>query len=202
MSGIIFVLLLVTTLVGADFVSVFVAKIDNQLVFSVIMPIALGIFFWQLLHIPCPRCHLALGIAAAMETVEQCPHCDVSFDAPTDLPDGVVAAATAQPLTIRKYVRRRAEQVQIYLMLGIVMVGIAFAVEANMRKAFVLVLGLLVAAVGILVSFAVAALTRCPRCSTRLGRAGARLMWKNPANNCSTCGVSFDEPMPMRGNAP
>jgi hypothetical protein len=130
--------------------------------------------------------------SAAMEKVEQCPNCDVSLDAPTGLPDGVIAAAATQSLTIRKYVRRRAVQVQVYLMLGIVLVGMGFAVENKVRKEFGLILG----------AFTAAALTRCPRCSTRLGRAGARLMSKKPANHCSTCGGSFDEPIPMRENAP
>ena len=202
LSWLIFALLLITTIVGAAFFSALVIKLDSQLIVSIIVPVAMAILFWRLLHIKCPRCHLALGLAAAMEKVEQCPNCDVSLDAPTDLADGVVAAAAPQPLTIRKYVRRRAVQVQVYLMLGIVLVGIGFAVENNARKGFGLILGALTAAVGILASFTIAALTRCPRCSTRLGRAGARLMWKNPVNHCSTCGGSFDEPMPMRGNAP
>jgi hypothetical protein len=192
LSWLIFALLLVTTTVGAAFFSALVIKLDSQLIVSIIVPFAMAIVFWRLLHIKCPRCHLALGLAAAMERVEQCPNCDVSLDAPTDLPDGVVAAAAPQHLTIRKYVRRRAVQVQVCLMLGIVLVGIGLAVENNARAEFGLMLGALT----------VAALTRCPRCSTRLGRAGARLMWKNPANHCSTCGGGFDEPMPMCGNAP
>jgi len=134
-------LLLLTTIVGAAFFSALVIKLDSQLIVSIIVPVAMAILFWRLLHIKCPRCHLALGLAAAMEKVEQCPNCDVSLDAPTDLADGVVAAAAPQPLTIRKYVRRRAVQVQVYLMLGIVLVGIGFAVENNARKGFGLILG-------------------------------------------------------------
>jgi hypothetical protein len=87
-------------------------------------------------------------------------------------------------------------------MFGIVLVGIGFAAEFDVKTEVGLILGVLAAALAILVSLTVAALTRCPRCSTRLGRAGARVMWIDPANNYSTCGVSFDEPMPLRRSVP
>jgi hypothetical protein len=198
LNWLIFVLLLITTLVGAALFSALVTKLDIKLTVSIIAPLAMAIVFWRLLHIRCPRCRLTVGLAAAMEKADHCPNCDVSFDAPTHSTDGVFAAAAPQPLTIRKYLRRRAGQVQTYLIFGIVLVGIGFAVKYDVRTEVGVILGLVSAAIAILVSLAVAALTRCPRCSTRLGRAGARVMWRNPANNCSTCGASFDEPMPLR----
>jgi hypothetical protein len=59
----------------------------------------------------------------------------------------------------------------------------------------VLALGLLLGGVVILSTMIICALTPCPRCSTRLRLAGAFALWKKPTNNCSTCGVHFDEPM-------
>jgi len=202
LNWVIFVLLLITTLVGAALFSALVTKLDSKLTVSIIVPLAMAIVFWRLLHVKCPRCRLPVGLAAAMEKADHCPNCDVSFDAPTHSTDGTFTAVAPQSLTIRKYLRRRAGQVQTYLMFGIVLVGIGFAVEFDVKTEVSLILGVLAAALAILVSLTVAALTRCPRCSTRLGRAGARLMWEEPANNCSTCGVSFDEPMPLRRSVP
>jgi hypothetical protein len=108
------------------------------------------------------------------------------------------ALVSTKPLTIGKYVRYRGSQVQIYLIFAIALVGVGIATQYHARTEIVLVGGLVIAVVSMLVGRAVAASTRCPNCSTPLGRTGASLMTKKPADSCLACSVKFDEPMPKR----
>ena len=66
LNWLIFVLLLITTLVGAAFFSALVTKLDSKLTVSIIVPLAMAIVFWRLLHVKCPRCRLPVGLAAAI----------------------------------------------------------------------------------------------------------------------------------------
>ena len=102
------------------------------------------------------------------------------------------------PLTIRKYVRQRAGQVQIYVMLAIFIVGISIISRKETANWATIAVGLITLVAGMLAAFGVAASTRCPRCLKPLGRAGASVMWKKPANNCPACGVNLDEPIPRK----
>jgi DNA-directed RNA polymerase subunit RPC12/RpoP len=198
LTWVLFIALLLTTLTGVALVSTFLIKLDINLAVSIIVPLAMGFTFWRLMHIKCPRCHKNMGLAAAMERTNNCPHCEVSFDATCKFSEAALPIAPPAPLTIRKYVRQRATQVQIYLMLAIFIVGISVLTRYDTAKWAAIPLGLITAVAGMLAAAGVAASTRCPRCSTPLGRAGASLMWKKPANNCPACGVDFDEPIPRK----
>lgn len=78
-------------------------------------------------------------------------------------------------------------------------VGIATQYHARTKAEVVVILAIPVLAAGIVASRAVAASTRCPNCGTMLGRAGASLMTKKPADRYPACGMQFDEPMPTMG---
>jgi DNA-directed RNA polymerase subunit RPC12/RpoP len=196
LSWALLVLILVTTPIVAVLISTLFVKLDMNWTISIIAPLAMGFTFWRLMHIKCPRCEKNVGLAAAMDQTNECPNCEASFDQPVVLAAGAAPRTSPKYLSIRKYVRQRAGQVQMYLMLAIVLVGIGFISRYEFGKWAPVLLGLITGALAILVSVAVAASTRCPRCATPLGRAGASLMWKRPANNCPTCGINFDEPFP------
>jgi hypothetical protein len=198
LSWAVLVLLLLSGSIAAVLVSTFLIKLDMNSSISIIAPLAMGFTFWRLMHIKCPRCHKNMGLAAAMERINNCPHCEVSFDQPLSSTEAALPIAPPAPLTIRKYVRQRATQVQIYLMLAIFIVGISVLTRYETAKWAPYLLGLITFVAGMLAAAGVAASTRCPRCLKQLGRAGASLMWKKPANNCPACGVNFDEPMPRK----
>jgi Zn finger protein HypA/HybF involved in hydrogenase expression len=195
LTWVLFIVLLLTTLIAAALVSTFLIKLDMNLTVSIVLPLAVAFTFWRLMHIKCPRCHENVGLGAAMEQTDHCPHCEASFDQPVTPADGASPNTAAKPLTIRKYVHQRATQVQIFLMLAIVLVGIAVMTRFSVSTWAAILLGLIATAAGMLVAVAVAASTRCPRCLSPLGRAGASLMRKKPESNCPTCGISFDEPI-------
>jgi DNA-directed RNA polymerase subunit RPC12/RpoP len=198
LTWVLFIVLVLTTLIAAALVSTFLIKLDMNLTVSIAVPLAVAFTFWRLMHIECPRCHKNVGLAAAMEQTNHCPHCEASFDQPVTPADGASPNTAAKPLTIRKYVHQRATQVQIFLMLAIVLVGIAVITRYSVTTWAAIFLGLIATTAGMLVAVALAASTRCPRCLKQLGRAGASLMRKKPANNCPACGVSFDEPIPRK----
>jgi DNA-directed RNA polymerase subunit RPC12/RpoP len=198
LTCVLFIVLVLTTLIAAALVSTFLIKLDMNLTVSIAVPLAVAFTFWRLMHIECPRCHKNVGLAAAMEQTNHCPHCEASFDQPVTPADGASPNTAAKPLTIRKYVHQRATQVQIFLMLAIVLVGIAVITRYSVTTWAAIFLGLIATTAGMLVAVALAASTRCPRCLKQLGRAGASLMRKKPANNCPACGVSFDEPIPRK----
>jgi hypothetical protein len=198
LTWVLFIVLLLTTLIGAAVISALFNKLDLNLTVSIVLPLAVAFTFWRLMHIKCPRCLKNVGLGAAMEQTDHCPHCDASFDQPVSPADGASPNTAAKPLTIRKYVHQRATQVQIFLMLAIVLVGIAVITRYSVTTWAAILLGLIATAVGMLVAVAVAASTPCPRCLKQLGRAGASLMSKKPANNCPACGISFDEPIPRK----
>lgn len=196
-TGILLVLLLLTTLIAASLISVFFINLDLNLTVSIVVPLAIAFTFWRLMHIKCPRCHQNVGLPAAMQQTSHCPHCEISFYQPVGSAE-TPPTAPPTPLTIRKYVRQRAGLVQIYVMLAIFVIGISIISREETANWSTIAVGLITLVAGMLAAFGVAASTRCPRCLKPLGRSGARLMWKKPANNCPACGVNFDEPVPRR----
>ena len=198
LTWVLFIVLLLTTLIGAAVISALLIKLDLNLTVSIIVPLAMAFTFWRLMHIKCPRCHKNVGLAAAMEQTNHCPNCEASFDQPWSSTEATPPIAPPTRLTVRKYVRQRAGQVQIYVMLAIFIVGTSIISRYETPKWAPYLLGLITIVAATLVAAGVAASTRCPRCSNPLGRAGASLMWKKPVDNCPTCGVNFDDPMPRK----
>jgi transposase-like protein len=196
LNWILFIVLLLTTSIGAAAISALFIKLDLNLTVSIIVPLAMSFIFWRLMHIKCPRCHENVGLGAAMGQTNHCPHCEVSFYQPVGSTETTPPVAPPAPLTIRKYVRQRAGLVQIYVMLAIFIVGLSIISRKQTANWAAVALGLITLLAGMLVAAGVAASTRCPRCSSPLGRAGASLMWKRPVDNCPACGVNFDEPIP------
>ncbi len=96
-----------------------------------------------------------------MEQSNRCQNCEVSFDEPAILPEGVAANSPPKPLTIRKYVQNRVSQLQIYLIFAIALVGIGIATQYHAKTEIMLVGGIVIAVVSILVGRTVAASTRC-----------------------------------------
>ncbi len=192
------VIILLTANIAAALVSTLIIKLDMKTTGTTISLSTIAIILWRQMHIKCPRCHMDVGLGAAMEQSNRCQNCEVSFDEPAILPEGVAANSAPKPLTIRKYVQNRVSQVQIYLIFAIALVGIGIATQYHARTEIVLVGGIVIAIVSILVGRTVAASARGPNCSTQLARTGASLMTKKPADSCPACGVKFDEPMPKR----
>ena len=193
-----FIVLLLTTSIGAAAISALFIKLDLNLTVSIIVPLAMSFIFWRLMHIKCPRCHENVGLEASMGQTNHCAHCEISFYQPVGSAEATPPTAPPAPLTIRKYVRQRAGQVQIYVMLAIFIVGLSIMSRNETANWAAVALGMITVVVGMFVAFGVAASTGCPRCLKQLGRAGASLMWKKPANNCPACGVNFDEPIPRK----
>jgi hypothetical protein len=198
LTWVLFTVLLLTTLIAAAVISALFIKLDMNLTVSIVVPLAIAFTIWRLMHMKCPRCHMNVGLAAAMGQTNHCPHCEVSFYQPVGSTETTAPVAPPTPLTIRKYVRQRATQVQIYVMLAIFIVGLSIFSRNDTANWAAIALGMITLVVGMLVALGVAASTRCPRCSKQLGRAGASLMWKRPVDNCPACGVNFDEPIPRK----
>jgi transposase-like protein len=197
-TWILLAVLLLTALISVAAISAFFIKLDLNLTVSIVVPLGIAFIFWRLTHIKCPRCHENLGLPAAMAQTNHCPHCEVSFYQPVGSTEATSPITPPTPLTIRKYVRQRAGLVQIYVMLVIFIVGLSILSRNETANWAAIALGMITLVAGMLVAFGVAASTRCPRCSQQLGRAGASLMWKRPADICPSCGVNFDEPIPRK----
>jgi hypothetical protein len=198
LTWVLFTVLLLTTFIGAAVISALFKKLDVNLTVSIVMPLGIVFTFWRLMHIKCPRCHQNVGLPATMQQTNHCPHCEASFDQTAIPTEATPPVAPPTPLTIRKYVRQRAGLVQIYVMLAIFIVGISIISRNETANWAAIALGMITLVVGMLAAAGVAASTRCPRCLKQLGRAGASLMWKRPANTCPTCGLNFDVPIPRK----
>jgi phage FluMu protein Com len=198
LTWVLFIVLLLTTFIGAAVISALFIKLDMNLTVSIVVPLGTAFTFWRLMHIKCPRCHENVGLGAAMGQTNHCPHCEVSVYQPVGSTETTAPVAPPAPLTIRKYVRQRASLVQIYVMLAIFIVGLSIISRNDTANWAAIALGMITVVGGMLAALGRAASTRCPRCLKQLGRAGASLMWKKPVDKCPACGVNFDEPIPRK----
>jgi ribosomal protein L37AE/L43A len=194
-----FMAFLLTAMIGEVTFSVLVMRLDSKIAVWIVVSIGLALVLWLLYRIKCPRCQLPVGLAGAMGTVSNCPNCEVSFAESALAPLGTMTSAPVPPLTIRKYLQRRSGKWQTALLVCLFVGIIGFATLYDQPLWMVMILGGLSGVAGILAAMIISALTPCPRCSTKLGRAGAFALWKKPTNKCSACGVHFDEPTTDQG---
>jgi hypothetical protein len=65
-----------------------VIKLDMKTTATIISLSAVAITLWRQMHIKCPRCHMDVGLGAAMEQINRFQNCEVSFDEPAVLLKG------------------------------------------------------------------------------------------------------------------
>lgn len=99
---ILFVVVLVTGCIGEAMLAALGLKIDTKLAIWVILSIAMAMAFWLLYRIKCPRCQLPLGLAGAMGTVDNCPHCEINFAESAQGSIDTAAPPHLPPVSIRK----------------------------------------------------------------------------------------------------
>ena len=197
-AWIVFLVLLLVGNIGAAIVSASIIELDPKIVAIITLSMSMTLLFWMLYRVPCPCCRQSLGLGPAMDQLRKCPHCDVSFD--TSLEQAVTVGEKSRPaLTIRKYLARRLNRFVTTSLLMMVLALLVWCSLHDMNRLYGFIGGMVVATITLLVSIGVMSLTRCPRCAHFLGWAGWRAVSnRNPANRCTRCGVSFDEPMPAR----
>jgi hypothetical protein len=108
---------------------------------------------------------------------------------------GILHIASA-PKTIRDYLKKRCQLA--FLFPATFMVG-ASAGIAHLPWLIAIVVFLLLLSLSFSLVFLALRMTKCPRCRARLrgaARAGGRE--KPTVDNCPSCGVSFDELMPIK----
>src|SRR5262249_9499518 len=126
-------IILVTGGIAAALVSTLITKLDMKVTGTMIPLSAMAIVLWRQMHIKCPRCHMDVGLGAAMDQTRQCQNCEVSFDEPARLPEGAPAISPPKPLSIGKYVRNRASQMLIYFIFVTALVSIGFGMQNHTK---------------------------------------------------------------------
>jgi hypothetical protein len=79
------VIILLTASIAAALVSTLIIKLDMKTTGTTISLSIMTIILWRQMHIKCPRCHMDVGLGAAMEQSNRCQNCEVSFDEPAIL---------------------------------------------------------------------------------------------------------------------